>query len=338
METASRNAPTSRRPVDAPWVWYGRDQARIRDWIWEFTDTELAELSEAGEEARGVDLDQITAEAFRLPTLGRRLSALERELAAGRGFALLRGLRIADLSEDEIATIYCGIGAHLGINVSQSADGDRLGRVIDRGGTDRYYTRGGELEFHVDPVDVVGLLCLRAAVKGGASRIASAMLVHNLVLEERPDCLELLYRGYHHGRRAHGDSAVSHRVPTFASGRSGLESYHLPLTVRLAAKEGFAPSAEEQEAHDFMTEVASRPDVYLDMNFREGDIQFLNNRLMLHARTDYVDHPEPDRKRHLLRLWLMMPDWPKRADGMSFPEQGDRAGGGIQPRADMSVS
>ncbi len=338
MEIASRKASPPRLPVDAPWVWSGREQARIHDWIWELTANELAELRQAGEYARGVDLDSMTAEKYPLPTLGRRLTALERELAAGRGFALLRGLEIADLSEDEIAIIYCGIGAHLGTNVSQSADGDRLGHVIDRGGTDRYYTRGGELEFHMDPVDVVGLLCLRAAVEGGASRIASAMSVHNMVLEERPECLELLYRGYHHGRRAHGDNPVSHRVPTFAPGKAGLECYHLPLTVRLAAKEGVVPTVEAQEALDFMTEVASRPDIYLDMDFREGDIQFLNNRRILHARTDYVDHPEPDRKRHLLRLWLVMPDWPPRAEGMNFAEPGDRAGGGIQARADRPVA
>jgi hypothetical protein len=333
MATTSPEAPTPRRPLDAPWVWSGPEQARARDWIWEFDGAEIDEVWRAGEHARGIDLDHITRESFPLPALGRRLAAVERELAAGRGFALLRGLSITELGDDEIATIFCGIGAHLGVNVSQSADGDRLGHVVDRGGTDRYYTRGGALEFHMDPVDVVGLLCLQAAVEGGASRIASAMSIHNAVLDERPDLLDHLYRGYHHSRRAHGQETVSDRVPIFAEGGTGIECYHLPITVRLAAGEGFPPSAAEQDALDFVAEVASRPDIHLDMDFREGDIQFLNNRLILHARTDYVDHPDPDRKRHLLRLWLMMPDWPPRADAMNLFEAGDRAGGGIKPRA-----
>ncbi len=71
-----------RQTVDGPWVWFGREQARIRDWIWEFTAAELAELSQAGEHARGVDLDHVTVEKFPLPTLACRLAALERELAA----------------------------------------------------------------------------------------------------------------------------------------------------------------------------------------------------------------------------------------------------------------
>ena len=336
MEAAAKNSSNPRCPIDAPWTWSGRDQIGSNDWIWELTSAEVAELSRAGEQARRIDLDAMTVAAFPLPSLGRRLAAVERELATGRGFALLRGVPIADLTEDEIATIYCGIGAHIGINVSQSADGDRLGHVIDRGGTDRYYTRGGELEFHMDPVDVVGLLCLRSAVEGGASRIASALMVHNIVLDERPDILEFLYRGYHHSRRSHGDGRASHRVPVFAPGQTGIECYHLPIPVRLAAEEGFALSAPEREALEFLDEVASRPGIYLDMNFDEGDVQFLNNRRMLHARTDYVDHPDPDRKRHLLRLWLVMPNWPPRADEMRFLEPGDRAGGGIRPRADPS--
>ena len=46
----------------------------------------------------------------------------------------------------------------------------------------------------------------------------------------------------------------------------------------------------------------------LDMEFLPGDIQFLHNHTILHARSAYVDWSEPERKRHLLRLWLSPPD------------------------------
>ena len=303
------------------------------DWIWQLSADECAELARAGEAARGAELEDLTPAMFPLPTLGGKLAALERELATGRGFVLLRGLPIERMSEDEIWTVYCGIGTYLGVNVSQSADGDRLGHVIDRGGTDRYYTRGGALEFHMDPVDIVGLLCLQPAVEGGESRIASAMKLHNILLAERPDLLDYLYRGFHHSRRNHGEDTPSGRVPIFAPGGSGIECYHLPITIRQAAEQGYPVSDDEQEALDALAEAAARPGVYLDMDFRQGDIQFLNNRLILHARTDYVDHPDPEKKRHLLRLWLMNPDWPPRAEAMDFQKLKDRAGGGILPRS-----
>jgi len=40
------------------------------------------------------------------------------------------------------------------------------------------------------------------------------------------------------------------------------------------------------------------------MDFRPGDIQWLSNYAALHSRTEFVDWPEPQRRRHLLRLWL----------------------------------
>ena len=338
MPVTEASAP---RLVTGPRIWRGAEQARRGDWIVEFDDVARAELERAVELARvrGLGIDTMTRADFALPTLGARLRAVKRELAEGRGFVLLRGVPIAGYTADDIALMYCGIGAHLGVAVSQSAAGDRLGHVMDRGTGDkeRYYTRGGALEFHMDPVDAVGLLCLRHARSGGASRIASALAVHNVILEERPDLLALLYRGFHNSRRGHGESTSLDRVPVFAEGGHGLECYLLPITIRQAVEEGYPLGAAEQEALDIVGEVADRPDMRLDMEFREGDIQFLNNRIILHARTDYVDDPDPALKRHLLRLWLMMPDWPPRAAAMDFHGRVDRTGGGVRPRSTQDV-
>ena len=322
-------------PVNAPWVWLGRDQSRRDDWIVEMTSTEVDELLAAAKSAAGCPLDELTPQNFPLPKLSKTLANLREQVSWGRGFGLLRGLPIHELPADQIKTVFCGVGAHLGVSVSQSADSDRLGDVIDRGGTDRYYTRGGALEFHMDPVDVVGLLCLRAAVEGGASRIVSSMAIHNILREEAPDILATLYNGFHNSRRGFGEATRDEMIPMYIDGARRVECYHLPITIRQADEEGFKITPDEQKALDMVAEVAARPDVYLDMHFQEGDIQFLNNRTVLHARTDYVDHPDPALKRHLLRLWLMMDDWPDRAGAQNFrAASGDRAGGGIKPAKD----
>ena len=202
--------------------------------------------------------------------------------------------------------------------------------MIDRGATDRYYTAGGPIEFHMDPVDVVGLLCLRAALEGGQSRIASSLAIHNVMLEERPDLLEVLYSGFHCSRRGHGEKATQWRVPVYAEGGNGLESYFLPITIRQAQEEGYPLGDRDREAIEYLQSVASRPGIYLDMSFRPGDIQFLSNRTIFHARTDYRDDPDPLLRRHLLRLWLMMPHWPARPELMQLHRKTDRAGGGVQ--------
>jgi hypothetical protein len=322
--------PRTPKEARGPAVWHGADQ-KPRDWVVPLEDDECAELVAAAESVHGRPLDSWGGPDFRIPLLTPKLAFSADTLERGTGFVLLRGLPVADLPQDLVETIYWGIGTHLGVGVSQSVAGDRLGHVFDRGvrEEERYYTRGGALEFHMDPVDAVGLLCLRPAVSGGASRIVSAGAVHNVILAERPDLLEVLYRGFHNSRRGHGIATPSARVPVFARGRHGLECYFLPVTIRQAVPQGCPLSAVEIEALAFVEEVANRPGVFLDMDFRAGDIQFLSNRTILHSRTDYVDHVETDKKRHLLRLWLMMPSWPRRPAAMDFHEQVDRAGGGV---------
>ena len=63
---------------------------------------------------------------------------------------------------------------------------------------------------------------------------------------------------------------------------------------------------DEQELLDLYEEIASSPDLYLDMELATGDIQWLSNHTVLHARTAYRDHDDPAQKRHLLRLWLSL--------------------------------
>ena len=70
-----------------------------------------------------------------------------------------------------------------------------------------------------------------------------------------------------------------------------------------------------------------------DMEFRQGDIQFLHNRVILHSRGAFVDFPEPERRRHLLRLWLATsegrPLAPAFGDRYGHLEPGERPAGGI---------
>ncbi len=324
------------RLLEGPSAWLHADYAGREDWILHFSPAELAELERAAESvrAKGLRLDDAEKSDFDLPLFASRLATARAELAQGRGFVMLRGIPVSRYSEDELQTLYWGIGTHLGIGVTQSLKGDRLGHVMDIGGNaDRYYTRGGELEFHMDPVDVVGLLCVRGAKSGGESRIVSSMSIYNTIARERPDLLPSLTRGYHYSRRQHDPSGLqpytAHRVPVFTDGGMGKECYFLPAAFRRAAIDGAPFDEHDREAVAFVAEVAARPDHYLDMRFREGDIQFLNNRTILHARTDYVEHDDPSKKRLLYRLWLMMPDWPARPHAMRPHGDTDRAGGGF---------
>ena len=325
---------TSRLTARGASVWRGEHQ-RSQNWIVPLDDKDCHELIRSAEALRGRPLDGIARAEFPVPRLAPKLARISEVLERGSGFVMLRGLPAANVPEHILQIIYWGIGTHLGIGVSQSAAGDRLGHVFDRGASNdgRYYTRGGPLVFHMDPVDIVGLLCLRTARSGGASRIVSSGEVHNLIQAERPDLLEVLYRGFHNSRRGHGEATPSARIPVFAKGGHGLECYLLPVTIQQATEEGYLLEFIEQEALAFVEEVVSRSGVFLDMDFQVGDIQFLSNRTILHSRTDYVDFPEAERRRHLWRLWLMTPQWPARPAVMNFHSRVDQAGGGVTPQS-----
>jgi alpha-ketoglutarate-dependent taurine dioxygenase len=165
------------------------------------------------------------------------------------------------------------------------------------------------------------------------------MQVYNTIARERPDLMESLHRGFYYSRRAHDPQANGRHLYTkdpievFKQGGAGMECYFLPASFRKAAEDGAPFSATDAEAVDFFVSVCARPENWLDMQFQEGDIQFLNNRTILHARTDYEEHDDPAMKRHLLRLWLMVPQWPKRAMDMRRDQESDLAGGGFSTRA-----
>jgi hypothetical protein len=59
---------------------------------------------------------------------------------------------------------------------------------------------------------------------------------------------------------------------------------------------------------DRFEEVTRRPELMLEFTLQPGEMYFINNYTILHARTAFDDgDAEEDRRRHLLRLWLEVP-------------------------------
>jgi hypothetical protein len=285
-------------------------------------DAALAHLRAQGE----VDFPAISPSNFPLPTVGAFLHGLREELRFGRGFVLLRGLPRERYSTDDMARIYFGLGAYLGTPLPQSWQGELLGHVIDVSDIEpgaRGYHKGGAQRFHTDSCDIVSLMCLREAKSGGASRIVSSIAIHQRLARERPDLLQVLYDGFVFRRREvdaeHGSGVLVRRISVFA--RTGDEiSVFLSgdYPNRAVAAGDAVMTAAQREALDEVQRIAASPDIYLDMSIGAGDIQFLNNRLLLHGRTAYEDHREMAKRRHLLRLWLKVPDWPVIPEGQAM--------------------
>jgi hypothetical protein len=307
-------------------VWTAKELTQKTDWVFHYPDETLKEIDAclARVKAQGTAIEDIAASDFPLKTLGNWLGSIKEEIARGRGFIVMRGLPASRYSLDDLKRTYWGIGANFGVAEAQSYLGDRIGDVIDLSDEEpdyfrrRGYKSGGAQNAHTDSSDIVSMLSITLAKSGGASRLASAHTVHNLMLDHCPDLLKILYDGFYMrgtdtDAAGAGRAAMSkHRVPIYMYTDGWLNSFFVNGYIRRPVMAGdVALSPVEEAAIQAFNAFANHPDVMTNMLLEPGDMQFLNNRTVFHGRAQYEDHPEKERRRHLLRLWLRVPEWPR---------------------------
>jgi alpha-ketoglutarate-dependent taurine dioxygenase len=258
--------------------------------------------------------------------LARYLATAKHDLDQRRGFVVLDRLPIDRISQREAIALYWMIGQLLGEPVAQNVQGTLLydvrdsGQDVARGA--RFSVTRYESSFHTDNsfgetiVDYVGLLCLKTAQSGGVSQVVSGLTAVEALRREHPEALATLCRPFHVDRRGGvraGEALTVLRpaieregpVPLFRYLRYWIEAGH--------EKAGAPLTLAQREALDRLDEVLNRPPLRAEFSLEPGQVYFVNNRWILHNRTAFEDHPEPDRRRHLVRLWLETGTGPNRA-------------------------
>jgi alpha-ketoglutarate-dependent taurine dioxygenase len=240
-------------------------------------------------------------------------AALERET----GFAVVHGPPDGLLPAREAVALYWIVGLGLGVPFAQNVQGTLLYDVRDTGQDlsqgARFSVTSYESSFHTDNsfgaevLDYVGLLCQHNARSGGRSQVLSGFALHNALLARRPEVLETLYRPFHVDRRGGvrpGETPTA-QVPVIAwDGRELLFRY-LRYWIEAGHDKAAEPlTAAQRSALDVLDEFARRPELRAEFDLQPGQMFFLNNRWLLHNRTAFEDHAEPERRRHLVRLWL----------------------------------
>ncbi|MGE0221815.1 MAG: TauD/TfdA family dioxygenase [Acetobacteraceae bacterium] len=328
--------------VTGPAAWIGADLAkRPGEWIYTLTAADIAEIEAAiaAVRARGIDIADIRRSDFPLPRFGATLDRFREEVLNGRGFVLLRGLPVEGRPIAESATAYFGIGSYFGSARSQNAKGHVLGHVRDMGLSSqdpnvRIYQTTERQNFHTDSCDIVSLLCLKAARSGGLSSLTSSMSVYNAMATRHPDLVWRLFQPMPTDRRGEVPEGKLpwFYTPVYNDYEGYLSAIYAPHYVRSSQRFPEAPRLTEQDhaALDCFDRLAEDQALRLDMELRPGDIQFVHNHTILHDRTAFEDWPEPERKRHLLRLWLAAPGArplpPAYAERYGSVEIGNRGG------------
>lgn len=306
--------PGSLVPLEEGCAWRSSDVGD--SYVVELTDDHLAEI-DAGlvaAEAATDDVLDITRELFPLPTLGPVLTGVARELIEGRGVALVRGVPVARYGKARASAIYWGIGQHLGRPWPQNVKGHLLGDVTDQGkAPDDPTSRGNEIggiafPFHSDGSDLVGLFCLDPGAAGGASLVANAVTIHNDLVRGHPELAAALYEPLPYDLR--GEQAPGARswytMPVFSRRSDRLFVRYIRPYIASSRRHADAPRPSERatEAMDRLDAMCADPHYRLSMTLQAGDMQFVNNYHVLHARDAYEDDRAGGKIRHLKRLWL----------------------------------
>ncbi|MFB6787495.1 TauD/TfdA family dioxygenase [Streptomyces olivaceus] len=303
MPTPLKAAPEVPRPPDR------------EPWLYELTVPEAAEIDAAFATllASGA-ADFAAREAdFPLPRVGPKLRRILRSIEDEPGFALVRGIPVAGKSEQEVRRLYWGLGIHLGVPLIQNNSDSHMVDIRDEGraGRLRVHSSNQHIGFHIDSTDIVGLLCRRAAAHGGTSLVTSAEAVRREISWAHPELLPALYEPLPFADVASPDEHHPDffLCPVFGrhEGRTTTRFY-----LRRILRSQDNPAAPrltglQRRAIEAVEEIAARPDLVTPMEFQPGDLQLINNHLVLHGRTTFDSSEGSDTGRHLLRMWWSVP-------------------------------
>jgi hypothetical protein len=311
-------------------VWKGGEVSRSRRWIKEFPAALLEQIDTAVTQADGIDWRHINRRNFPLLAAQSFLDEVREELENGCGMVKLRGLDVGRYSVEQLRCIWYALGAYLGTPMYQNRFGEMMRDIRDEGmgagarlygatvdATGKQFLSSGartlssgQLRFHTDRCDVVGLLCVRQASQGGVSKLASSATVYNEIRKRRPDLHALLCQPIPRSRFGEeaGGEHVTYDLPVFGV-RDGKLTSHFSLTYIESAQ--LLPHARklsdaEHEAIRMLLEVAEEE--CFEMRFEPGDIQLLNNHVIYHGRTAFQDDESKGQDRMLMRLWLSVPN------------------------------
>lgn len=318
-------------PLTNPSVWKGTELSQRDDWIHSLSQIELDEIDQ-------LIADGATPIQEVAPQLHERLLRTQQSLEHGSGAVMIRGLILEGHSADQWAAFFQNISEVVGHPISQSAAGQLIFSVRDAGFADNDQRARGpntrkKLSFHTDRCDVIGFLCLQQAKSGGENQLVSSGALFNQILEERPDLLHILMQPFRYLRHTIDtqNELPYTEQPIFSFCEGFFAANFLRVLIDRADAHPDCPSlsGEQKEALDFLEAVAARPEMHHTFRQQPGDILFLNNWVSMHRRTAFEDHEAEALRRHILRVWLSMPN-SRPIDPMFAGNYGATAAGAIR--------
>ena len=312
-----QNTNTKLSLIQSNGIWKGDELSAHLHWKVHLSEEDVLELEAAVKNTKATPLLELSKERFVLPTLGKKMLEIQENLEDSIGATLLSGFPVERFDEETAQRIFWGICQHIGTPVSQSAKGERIFSVRNEGYGDGDNRQRGpntnrKLSFHSDRSDVIAFLCWKQAKTGGENQLVSSLALHNAILERRPDLLEQLYLPYYYKRHNvdQGNALPWCRQPIFSitDGKFACNILRVLIDRAYDLEELPDMTPLQREALDFVEETASDPSLHYAFRQKPGDMLFLNNFTVLHRRSGFEDFEEPEKRRHIFRIWLSVPN------------------------------
>jgi len=329
-------------PFEIAAAWRGTELFDRKDWVVELHREHLDEIDAAlhHAESLGGDVEAATIDDFPLPRLSDVLHAIQDRLEHGSGACLIRGLSVDRYTESQLRRIFWGLATRIGTPVSQSAAGERIFSVRDEGWKEKQPQARGpntrkRLSFHTDRCDVIAFLCLKQAISGGANQLVSSVALYNEMRSRWPESLRALMQSFWYMR--HTVDVANPRPycqqPIFSCHEGHFAASYLRVLIDRAAAMPSAPDLSDQqlEALDRLESLAADPAFHVTIRQEPGDLLLLNNWTTFHRRDEFADSTDAEQRRHILRIWLAVPNSrpldPRFADNYGSTAAGAVRGG-----------
>jgi alpha-ketoglutarate-dependent taurine dioxygenase len=298
-------------------AWRGEELFARSDWFHELDAVELAEIDRAVQQFHSTDSSGNDLPKLALPKLAARLKRIQDSLEHGSGAVMIRGLPSERYSRAMLEQLFLGICSEIGTPISQSAAGERIFSVRDEGYAQsdpraRGPNTAKKLSFHTDRCDVIAFLCLRQAKSGGENQLVSSVSLYNEMSKRRPDLLKILLQPFLYQRHNvdQGNESAYTQQPIFSIYQGHFAANLLRVLIERAYASSETPemTAEQREALDELERLAEDPGLHVTFAQQPGDMLFLNNWVTFHRRHEFEDHAQLELRRHLLRVWLSVPN------------------------------
>ena len=308
------STPIHTEQVHDPVAWVGDDFTSDEDLVYRL-EPRTVQGSRRSSTASAACLATHRTRARGSPRRRRSRREVYNELISGRGLVVVRGFPVEEHGVDELELLFWAWLSHFGRLVSNNSFGHRMVRVQQEvlpGGVQpaRARSRRRSSPCTTTPPTSSPSCGSTRRSAGGESQFSSGPAADNTILATRPDILPILYRGFPHHRRSEQPDdqpdVTPYDVPIFSNvdGRICINFTYSSILPALHEL-GREMTPDEEEAIDILRRVLVRQQVELRM--RPGDASMANNFAMCHSRSDFVDGPDPERRRLVLRAWTEVP-------------------------------